>query len=258
MVTFLGIENFPNYIANSNEIVDGKIDGVSMVGGKVLTIDDGLWYVVKQDLQLADYNLPIILSGSITIGTVNQGNASLTEKWLVKTDYPEDMAKFNFHNGFYGAVIADEQHYKIHLGQLWQVTYYQSGLSSSDVINIGISTGSKELHLSTALSVSGNATYESFKNCQFTNGTTMQPFNHNFTVSASPETSFFLNPSISDNGTTIRKLFIPGGSSKGAGTTTSFGREFILSPNSKYIVRYTNIDGNSSIMDFIADFYEEV
>lgn len=247
----------PTYVALSTDIVDSKIPGASIVGATVLTTDNGEWYIVKSDLSLGEYKLPFSIEGDITIGDVNQGAASLTEKWLVKPDYPEDMAKFNFHNGFYGAVTVDEQHYKIHQGQMWQVSYYQSGLSSSDVINFGISTGNKEVHISTAFAVSGNATYESFKSVDFSSGTAITPFNHKFSVSTPPECSFVLNPTVSNAGQLIRKLFIPGGESKGAGASTSLGKEFILSPNSKYIIKYTNINGNSSIMNFVADFYEE-
>lgn len=256
-LAFIRYDSTPTYVALSSDIVDSKIEGASIVGGTVLTTDDGNWYLIEGDLNLSPYSLPISLNGNISIGQVSQGSASLTEKWLTKVDYPEEMAKLDLHDGQYGAVITDEQHYKVHTGLLWQTSHYQSGISSSDVINIGIITGTKEINISTRMDVSGNATYEIFKDVQFSGGGSLQIFNHNFSVIGSPESSFVVNPTITNPGSSIRKSFIPGGSGKSVGSTTSLGKEFILRTNSKYIIKYTNIDGNSSIMDFVADFYEE-
>jgi len=72
-----------NYLALSSDIVNSTIDGLSEIGAIVYTTDDSQWYIVENDLTLTAYTLPISISGGVTIGTVAQGTASLTERWLV-------------------------------------------------------------------------------------------------------------------------------------------------------------------------------
>lgn len=82
-LVFINKNSVPNYIAVSTDIVNSTIDGISMVGGTVYTSDDSQWYVIKNDLTLSTYALPITLSGQVNVGAVSQGAASLVENWRV-------------------------------------------------------------------------------------------------------------------------------------------------------------------------------
>ena len=72
----------PNYTALSTDIVGGKIDGATLIGGTVLVTDTDIWYIIRPDLTLATYSLPVSIAGDITIGAVNQGDAGI-EAWKV-------------------------------------------------------------------------------------------------------------------------------------------------------------------------------
>lgn len=60
----------PAFIALSTDIVDNKIAGASLVGKTVLTTNDGEWYIIKDDLTLSPYALPVIFGGTVNVGTV--------------------------------------------------------------------------------------------------------------------------------------------------------------------------------------------
>lgn len=258
MLIFIRNDTTPNYIALSSDIADSTIEGISIIGGTVLTTDDGEWYIIEKDLTLTPYSLPISFNGTISIGEVAQGQASLTEKWLTKSDYFEDMEKMSLSTGKGAVVQTSTTHWKIHMGELWQNVYYQNSINQSTTIYIGIVTGAKEVHLTPTYSVSAEASIETFRLPSFSGGTENASFNHNFSAVGSPLTKFYIAPVITNNGTTIRKLYIPGGAAnKNAGIMADFENEFILAPNAKYLIKYTNLDGNSAIYNPIFNFYEE-
>lgn len=116
---FISLNSTPTYIALSTDIVGGKIIGASSIGGTVLTTDDGSWYIIKKDLNLSPYSLPIRVEGSVSVGQVSQGTASLTEKWLTQPDYPLDMAKISIGDNKNSAIYSDEANYHVHTGRLW-------------------------------------------------------------------------------------------------------------------------------------------
>lgn len=71
-VTFIGKLNTPNYTALSTDIaLDGTLPKAYIIGATVLLTDTNIWKVVKDDLTLADYALPISFNGSVDIGAVH-------------------------------------------------------------------------------------------------------------------------------------------------------------------------------------------
>jgi hypothetical protein len=82
-LAFVGIGTVPNYTCLSTDIESASVTGAIRVGSTIYVTDNGEWYIVEPDLTLAPYSLPISLSGTISIGAVAQGTASLTERWLV-------------------------------------------------------------------------------------------------------------------------------------------------------------------------------
>jgi hypothetical protein len=71
-MTFIGKLNVPNYLALSTDIgLDDTITGVNIVGATVLLTDTYVWKIVKSDLTLEDYALPISFNGSVDIGAVH-------------------------------------------------------------------------------------------------------------------------------------------------------------------------------------------
>ena len=73
-LTFVGKMNVPTYTALSTDISDSKIVGASIVGGTVFTTDDFAWHIIKSDLTLGDYVLPVqitVSTDTIDIGAVH-------------------------------------------------------------------------------------------------------------------------------------------------------------------------------------------
>lgn len=81
-LVFVGNSSVPAYIALSTDIIDDKISGAGNVGGLVFISDTQQWYIIKKDLTLSPYTLPISIEGDIRIGAVSQGSPGVVP-WLV-------------------------------------------------------------------------------------------------------------------------------------------------------------------------------
>lgn len=251
---FISSNATPTYIALSTDIVGGKITGASLVGGTVLTTDDGGWYIIKKDLSLSTYALPVGLNGTISIGSVNQGTAGI-EAWLV--ELASKYAELQVGLTKYAQVSSDEFHFRVHDGTLWAMSYIESGLAQSATSTIGITTGVKKVHCGISFFSSGEARIDFYANAVFTGGTPTLIINHDCEISDTPVTQIVSNPTVSNNGTLKRSLFIGGGSGGNrSGGSNPFSNEFIIPANSQFRIVYTNLDGSNAIFNVLNDFYE--
>ena len=93
MAVLVGKLNVPNYTFLSSEISSNKVPGISIVGAVCLATDTGNWYILKEDLTLQAYALPvdITINGGVTIGTVTQGTGG-SSAWIVDTELPTASA----------------------------------------------------------------------------------------------------------------------------------------------------------------------
>ena len=68
---FISSESIPTYVALSTDIVSSQIAGAVLVGKTIFTTDDGKWYIIRKNLDLADYVLPVAFTGSVSVGDVS-------------------------------------------------------------------------------------------------------------------------------------------------------------------------------------------
>jgi hypothetical protein len=72
----LGPLNVPNYTALTTDVVANAIVGANVPGRTVLITDSGAWKIIKEDLTLEDYALPMTFAGSISVGAVSVGDSA--------------------------------------------------------------------------------------------------------------------------------------------------------------------------------------
>lgn len=234
MLEIISLDSVPSYIALSTDIVDNKIDGASEIGKLVFLSDTKSWRIILSDLTLSQYSL--------------------------NTEYSSNLVKLLVGENAYIPITADEFHYKVHQGTLWQATYFEAGVLSAAVINIGISTGSKAVHVAHAHTANSDGKIDFYRDATLSGGSNIVVVNHDFNIVTSPLSTFSVNPTITGAGVLSNTLYLAGGKAvaqKGGGSTESpFSREFILKANTKYYIKYTNLDGNDAIYNVVLDFYE--
>ena len=78
MAVYIGPLNVPNYTFLSSEISSSAVPGIARIGAVCLATDTGAWYIVKGDLTLAAYTLPMnaVITGDVEIGAVELKNAT--------------------------------------------------------------------------------------------------------------------------------------------------------------------------------------
>ena len=64
---FIGSDCVPSYIALSSDISSSKIAGAVLVGKLVYLTDTATWKIIKANLDLSDYTMPVTLSASSSI-----------------------------------------------------------------------------------------------------------------------------------------------------------------------------------------------
>lgn len=255
---FISGDSLPNYLATSSDVVDGKIDGCCLVGATVFLTDSYCWYIIKEDLVLEPYCLPVSFSGGI-IGTVNQGNAGIVS-WPITID--PLFARLRLSYTKYALVVGDDSHFHVHDGTLWSASYVNTGVNSLGTIIIGCETGARKTHTKISHTSIASAKVEFFNGCLFTNGTAIDIINHNLSIFPSvgnPDISLVLNPNISVEGNIFRSILIPGGGTGGnkTGGGSPFSDEFIVPENTQLYMKYTNLDGNNAMYGVELTFYEE-
>jgi hypothetical protein len=71
-LVYVGKMNVPNYTALSSDVVANNIPLASIPGATIFLTDTAEWKIIKKDLTLADYALPIVanITGDIVVGDV--------------------------------------------------------------------------------------------------------------------------------------------------------------------------------------------
>lgn len=70
---FVGKMNVPTYTCLDADIIANAVAGATIVGGTIFVTDTAVWKIIKPDLTLAPYVLPVSITvdpGSINIGSV--------------------------------------------------------------------------------------------------------------------------------------------------------------------------------------------
>ena len=163
-----------------------------------------------------------------------------------------------------GAIaVLDLEHHEIHKGNYYYSDYYQAVLAGSGgVIVWGIDTGAHSVHLKpTNLNVpdSNNVTIEFYEEAEYTDGTPLVITNRNYNSTNETAVSQVIAPTVEDNGNLKRSFRLLGIS--GQGNTRQGGRlgteqEYVLKPDTKYLVRIVNNDSVATRITLGSEWYE--
>lgn len=150
-------------------------------------------------------------------------------------------------------------HERIHEGDTFSASYAAEGFADNAVIDFVITTGVKQFHLTGFVSAGGDALAYLYEAPTVTGGTgTAQSLlNKNRTKTNVPNSSVLRNPTVTNVGTLLQSILIPGGTGGNAvGATTGARNEWILAPNTKYLVRLQNVAGTAQPMAMDIEGYE--
>lgn len=165
------------------------------------------------------------------------------------------------------SVVMDYSHYMVHDGQMYNASYVNLTVTASSFYEVLMVTGAKEPHINIGVDFGaagrawlyGDVTYTSDTTTSY--GTALTIMNMKRSSTNTPDMTMYIAGS-TPSWTASTLLY---DESFGAATNKSNpvgggvrqGTEWVLKPNTKYLLRLTNISAATASASFQAQFYEE-
>ena len=153
-------------------------------------------------------------------------------------------------------VSIDWVHHQIHLGNLFSFSNI-SAVSANHVLEFLVSTGASMPHLRPILQSDDACRLDLYEGTTTSNdGTPGTIYNRNRNSARTLTATVFVTPTLTADGTLIHSEQLQ--TAKGSyGGKDEWDREFILKPNTKYLLRFTA--GNAAIsLNVILDMYDNI
>lgn len=157
--------------------------------------------------------------------------------------------------------VVEEGECQVHREQAYTYDHLVDALNNNTSMDILIKNDDVDLHIVLAVAVGGDTIVEFYEGVVTSvNGINLPIFNINRTVNDQSSAQIFHTPTITNNGTRLKRVFFTGGSggnssrSVGAGPARP-GTEVISKKNTDYLVKITNVAGQAKRIGFDCSFY---
>jgi len=153
-----------------------------------------------------------------------------------------------------GQVLIDMLHHEVHEGGAFSASFMQSVLAGNN-LDVLIVTGANELHLRFRVAILKKPMHVHLyeDTTVSANGTSVPIYNANRTSSTTSTTSVYYGPSVTGVGTELELVYLPKEDMLGVTPLP----EWILKPNSIYMLRVENASGNDADIGIALTWYEE-
>lgn len=175
-----------------------------------------------------------------------------------------DFIEEDRYDRFTGATKAiTSDHSYIHEGKFFEVFKKATLLANTGTLDIGFLTpanGYVHYRPSSIVTTADNLTVAFYEGSTISAGTTMTARNHNRNSVVTATSILKDTPTVTGVGTQIAQAFLGGGI--GVGQTRSGGErgevnEWVLKPNTQYLIRFSNASSVANIINVNLTWYEE-
>ena len=155
-------------------------------------------------------------------------------------------------------IIIDSVHDEVHEGEMMHVGYSSASVANNASLNVLLTTGNAEVHAVIRYSAGGEGQCYLYEAPTVVNGTGLTIYNMKRTSTRTPATVAKHTPTVSATGSTaLVDEFLPGGSGGLAGGgAVRLGTEWILKPDTDYLLRFTNQAATAQQVSIAVEFYE--
>lgn len=158
-----------------------------------------------------------------------------------------------------GALVTIESvHHEVHEGRYFTSTYVNTSIGNNGTVDIRIVVKTSELHYVAEVKAGGLCTIDFYEGSNLSGGTALATINHyRGRGDANADYTVFHTPVVTAVGTKILQKIIASGSSPQTriGGELRQTDEFILSPNTTYLLRVTNLSGASTPVGIVISGY---
>ncbi len=154
----------------------------------------------------------------------------------------------------------DVAHYEIHYGGMFHAEFTNSSVANNGTVNVLMSTGDTGGHAIFEVAVGGQSSVQFWEAPTAATGSTVVPaFNMNRWLTRTAESLIYAAPTITATGElTLVNRIIPAGATvqTRVGGQSSKGVEWVLAPNTDYLLRVTNTSGGAVPVSVMLEWYE--
>lgn len=156
----------------------------------------------------------------------------------------------------------DFVHDRVHQGRMFMATYKTpdgSPLSDNAAITFLIAVGAREIHTNFSGACGGEGEIALYEGANTSGGTNLQFAGMNrVTGFFVPSTSILLDPSVSAYGVLLYNMMFPGGTGgQRVGGQQRENTEWLLRPNTDYLLQMINRAGNNQQASLLFQWYEQ-
>jgi len=162
-------------------------------------------------------------------------------------------------DGNRACVTVEYPHHEIHEGNTYRVCKLVEDVANDASFIYLIKVGAKYSHLTANLSCEGKC-YAYFYEAPTTSadGTALAEINMNRASTKTNTTNVFYAPTVSDNGIPLCEILINGGTGpQSIGSEVRQDTEFVMKPNTNYLIVCTNKAGLAKDINVNVQWYEE-
>lgn len=155
----------------------------------------------------------------------------------------------------------DVSHHEVHEGEMFHAEYTNASVSDAASVDVLLRTGAKDAHTVFDVYAGGQARVYLYESVTVTTtGTAVTPYNMNRTYSLTPTVGISQTPTVLVGSTVlVNGRVLPGGASQQTrvGGGVRQGVEWILKPDTNYLIRATNTSGSAVPINVVTEWYEE-
>lgn len=160
-----------------------------------------------------------------------------------------------------GAVLTiDTLHHEVHEGEMFHAAHTASVANGAN-LDFQLTTGAKDVHSAWEVFAGGQVTVSLFEAPTTSGGTAVAAYNMHRDSPNTPQSAVVHTPTVSDTGSValVNGRILPGGTSPTTrvGGGIRAGTEWILKPNTKYLLRVNNSSGGTIAINAVLEWYEE-
>lgn len=170
------------------------------------------------------------------------------------------LAPFDDQTG--GAIVMDVVHHEVHEGEMRHGGYTVTSLGNGANLELLLDVGAVDAHSTWEVFAGGQVVVSLWESPTVGSlGTALPVWNMNRTVTTTAASALYHTPSVTATGTItlVNARILPGGTSPttrvGGGIRS--GAEWILAPETAYLMRVTNTSGGSIAVNVVTEWYEE-
>lgn len=158
-------------------------------------------------------------------------------------------------------LIIDTVHHEVHEGEMFHASYTDGDVADDASVDMLLTVGAKECHATWEVFAGGQVSVYLYEAPTVADGTPITIYNMKRASANTPLSTVKHTPTVTATGTTalVNGRILPGGTSPttrvGGGIRS--GTEWILAPDTAYLMRVTNDSGAGIPINVVVEWYEE-